>query len=153
MHSLTINIIILLLNWLLILYFNVIQGSITQWEQRPSLTSTATQDTILEDRISLTTSNDIHDNAYTLEPAVTVNVNNDTVSMTATNTAVTAAPTYAVVAKRTDATAIPNVDQRVVYDQVTGDINKVSTFKRCLILLYLSFRKEEMSLSIHLMEC
>ena len=97
-----------------------------QQEQRPSITSTTTQETTLEDSISSTTLNNIHDNAYTIEPAVTVNVNNDTVSMTATNTAsATANPTYAVIAKRTDDTDIPNVDQRVVYDKVTGDINKV----------------------------
>lgn len=33
--------------------------------------------------------------------------------------------TYAVIAKGTDTTVPPTVDQHVTYDKVTGDINKV----------------------------
>uniref|UniRef100_A0A1X7U0K4 Fibronectin type-III domain-containing protein n=1 Tax=Amphimedon queenslandica TaxID=400682 RepID=A0A1X7U0K4_AMPQE len=92
-------------------------GLMTQ-EPRPSLTSMTTQETTLEDSILSTTSNNIHDSAYT-----TVNFSNGIVSMTATKTA-TVAPTYAVIAKRTDTTVPPAVDQHVEYDTVTGHIDK-----------------------------
>ena len=111
--------------------FNVIQELILQ-EQRPSLTSMATQETTLDD-ISSTTLNDFHNN-----PPVTVTVSND--SNIDNNTAATVAPTYVSIA--------------VVYDKVTGDINKVLTLSKCVIILYLSFRKGEVSLSIkNLMTC
>ena len=113
--------------------------------QRPSITSTATQDTILEDSISSTTSNNVHDNAYTIDltPNDTIIFTvNDTVATAPDNeattlaatytasamaTATAVAPTYAVIAKKTDATTIPAVDQHVIYDKVTGDINKALT--------------------------
>ena len=95
-------------------------GLVTQLDQRSSLKSTATQGISLEDSISSTTSNNIHDKSYITYPPVTVNVSNDTKTATV-------APAYAVVTKRTDANVIPTaVGQRVVYSTVTGDRNKVS---------------------------
>ena len=77
-----------------------------------------TQDTNIEDSLSHTTI------TFAINDTGTATASDNNVT-TVNIIAAAVAPTYAVIAKRTDNTTIPTAVQPVIYDRVTGDINKV----------------------------